>query len=136
MKVKLSDILEAFELNDRYSEYFLDLKTGEVVQIDNMLMTEDEKEKIYETLDSHGSLRLPSSYDVRDYELMDSFASHQTGAKREKLLNAITERGAFSRFKNQVQVLGLEKKWYDFQALAYRSMAINWCKEHDLEWEE
>ncbi len=33
MKVKLSDILEAFELNDRYSEYFLDKETGEVVQV-------------------------------------------------------------------------------------------------------
>ncbi len=33
MKVKLSDILEAFELNDRYSEDFLDKETGEDVQV-------------------------------------------------------------------------------------------------------
>lgn len=43
MKVKLDDILEAFELNDRYSEYFLDEETGEVVQVNDMMMTQDEK---------------------------------------------------------------------------------------------
>jgi len=47
MKVKLDDILEAFELNDRYSEYFLDEETGEVVQVNDMMMTQDEKAEIY-----------------------------------------------------------------------------------------
>ena len=60
MKVKLDDILEAFELNDRYSEYFLDEETGEVVQVNDMMMTQDEKAEIYDRLDEHGFLRLPS----------------------------------------------------------------------------
>ena len=54
MKVKISDILEAFELNDRYSEYFLDQKTGEVVQVNDMIMTQEEKDEIYDRLDEHG----------------------------------------------------------------------------------
>ena len=28
------------------------------------------------------------------------------------------------------------KKWYDFQAEYYRKLAIDWCQEHGLEYEE
>jgi len=39
MKVKLGDILEAFELNDRYSEYFLDQETGFPLPLTSATMT-------------------------------------------------------------------------------------------------
>jgi len=136
MKVKLSDILEAFELNDKYAEYFLDLETGEVVFVNEMMMTEDEKTEIYDRLDEHGFLRLPTSYDIRDYDVMDAFVGTMSGPRRERLLDAIAGRGAFSRFKNEIRALGMEKQWYDFQADSYRRKAIEWCEEHDLEWEE
>ena len=136
MKVNLSDILEAFELNDRYTEYFLDLETGEVVFVNDMMMMEEEKTAIYDRLDEHGFLRLPTSYDIDDYDMMGDFIDTLTGSRREKLLNAIIGRGAFSRFKNEVRSMGLEQKWYDFQNTAYRKKAIEWCEEHDLEWEE
>ena len=73
MKVKLSDILEAFELNDRYSKYFLDQETGEVVQVNDMMMTQDERDEIYDRLDEHGFYRLPTSHDLREYDVMESF---------------------------------------------------------------
>ena len=136
MKVKLSDILEAFELNDRYSEYFLDLETGEIVQVNDMMMMESEKEEIYDRLDEHGFLRLPTSFDIYDYDIMGDFIDTLSGSRREKLLSAITGRGAFGRFKDEIRSLGLEKQWYDFQASTYRRKAIAWCKENDLEWEE
>lgn len=68
MKVKLDDILEAFELNDCYSEYFLDEETGEVIQVNDMMMSQDEKAEIYDRLDEHGFLRLPS--DIHDFDIM------------------------------------------------------------------
>ena len=59
MRVKLSDILEAFELNDRYSEYFLDLETNEVVQVNDMMMMESEKVKSTTGWMSMGSCAFP-----------------------------------------------------------------------------
>lgn len=136
MKVKLSDILEAFELNDRYSEYFLDQETGEVVQVNDMMMTQDEKDEIYDRLDEHGFYRLPTSFDIRDYDIMDAFVDTLSGTRREKLLTAISGRGAFGNFKNQIRALGIQQQWYDFQAAAYKRKAIEWCEENELEWEE
>lgn len=136
MKVKLSDILEAFELNDRYSEYFLDQETGEVVQVNDMMMTQDEKDEIYDRLDEHGFYRLPTSFDIRDYDIMDAFVDTLSGTRREKLLTAISGRGAFGNFKNQIHALGIQQQWYDFQAAAYKRKAIEWCEENELEWEE
>ena len=136
MKVKLGDILEAFELNDRYSEYFLDQETGEVVQVNDMMMTSEEKDEICDRLDEHGFYRLPTSFDIRDYDIMNDFVSQQTGSRRETLLTAISGRGAFGNFKREIRSMGLEQKWYDFQADAYKRKAIAWCEEHNLEWEE
>lgn len=136
MKVKLSDILEAFELNGRYSEYFLDQETGEVVQVNDMMMTQDEKDEIYDRLDEHGFYRLPTSFDIRDYDIMDAFVDTLSGTRREKLLTAISGRGAFGNFKNQIRTLGIQQQWYDFQAAAYKRKAIEWCEENELEWEE
>ena len=136
MKVKLGDILEAFELNDRYSEYFLDQETGEVVQVDDMMMTSAEMDEICDRLDEHGFYRLPTSFDIRDYDIMNDFVSQQTGSRRETLLTAISGRGAFGNFKREIRSMGLEQKWYDFQADAYKRRAIAWCEEHNLEWEE
>ena len=136
MKVKLDDILEAFELNDRYSEYFLDQETGEVVQVDDMMMTSAEMDEICDRLDEHGFYRLPTSFDIRDYDIMNDFVSQQTGSRRETLLTAISGRGAFGNFKREIRSMGLEQKWYDFQADAYKRKAIAWCEEHNLEWEE
>lgn len=136
MKVKLSDILEAFELNDRYSKYFLDQETGEVVQVNDMMMTQDEKDETYDRLDEHGFYRLPTSFDIRDYDIMDAFVDTLSGTRREKLLTAISGRGAFGNFKNQIRALGIQQQWYDFQAAVYKRKAIEWCEENELEWEE
>lgn len=135
MKVKLSDILEALELNDRYSEYFLDEETGEVVQVNEMMMTQDEKSEIYDRLDEHGFFRLPTSFDIDDFSLMDDFISTMPATSRKKLFEAISGRSPFRNFKDEIRLMGQEQKWYDFQADAYRRKAIAWCKEHNVEWE-
>jgi hypothetical protein len=133
MKVKLGDILEAFELNDRYSEYFLDQETGEVVQVNDMMMTQDEKAETYDRLDEHGFLRLPS--DIHDFDIMGDFVDTCSGTRREKLLTAISGRSPFRNFKDEVRRMGIEKQWYDFQADAYRRKAIEWCEEHGVEYD-
>lgn len=135
MKVKLDDILEAFELNDRYSEYFLDKETGEVVQVNDMMMTSEEKEQICDRLDEHGFYRLPSSFDIRDFDIMGDFIDTLSGSRREKLLTAISGRSPFRNFKDKIRTLGIEKQWYDFQADAYKRKAIEWCEEHGVNYD-
>ena len=50
MKVKLSDIIDAIEMTDQYSEYFLDKETGKVEWVSDMAMTQEEQEEVYDRL--------------------------------------------------------------------------------------
>lgn len=73
MKVKLSDIIDAMEMTDQYSENFLDRITGEIVWISDLAMTSSEQEEAYDRLDEHGFYRLPTSFDIREYDMMEKF---------------------------------------------------------------
>lgn len=69
MKVKLSEIIDAIEMADQESEYFLDAETGEIIRTNDMIMSSEEKEEATEQLDEHGFYRLPTSFDIQTYEL-------------------------------------------------------------------
>ena len=136
MKVKLSDIIDAIEMADQFSENFLDRETGEIVWISDMAMSEDEKEEACDRLDEHGFYRLPTSYDIHEYGIMEEFVCSLPQPMQNKLSQAISGRGAFRRFKNMICQLGIEEQWYEYQASAYRRKAIEWCKENQLVFEE
>lgn len=136
MKVKLQSIIDAIEMTDQYSEYFLDKETGEIEYVSDMAMTQKEQEEIYDRLDEHGFYRLPTSFDIRDYDIMEDFINTLSGTSHDKLARAIQGKGAFRRFKDMVYDLGIDQRWYDFQASAYKRKAIGWCEENGIEYEE
>ncbi len=51
------------------------------------------------------------------------------------LENAISGRGAFRRFKDSVINIGIQQKWYSYKERAYEQIAIDWCKNHNLEYD-
>ena len=136
MKVKLSDIITAIEMTDQYSENFLDRETGEIVWISDMAMTSDEKEEACEQLDEHGFYRLPTSFDIREYDMMEEFTLALPEPARSRLESAIRGKGAFRRFKDTIRRLGVDRQWYEFQSAGYKQKAIEWCRENGLEYEE
>ena len=135
MKVKLEDIIEAIEFTSDDIEYFLDQETGEIVMISDMTMTSEEKEAACEALDEHGFYRLPTQWELRDYDTMEAFVDNLSGLAQERLATAISGRGAFRRFKDEVRRLGLEDEWYAWHDDAYRRKAIEWCEENGIEYE-
>ena len=136
MKVKLSYIIDAIEMTDQYSEYFLDKESGKVEWVSDMAMTREEQEDVYDRLDEHGFYRLPTSFDIRDYDIMEDFIGTLSGSNHDRLVSAIQGKGAFRRFKDNVIRLGIDKQWYDFQANAYKRKAARWCEDNDIEYEE
>ena len=136
MKVKLSDIIDAIEMTDQYSEYFLDKETGKVEWVSDMAMTQEEQEEVYDRLDEHGFYRLPTSFDIHDYDIMEEFVYTLSGSARDKLASAIQGKGAFGRFKDTVIRLGIDQEWYDFQSAEYKRKAARWCEDNGIEYEE
>lgn len=136
MKVKLEDIIEAITMADQSSEYFLDKENGTIEWVNDIAMTYQERQEICDRLDKHGFYRLPTQYEIRDYDIMEDFTETLSDSQRLKLTKAIQGRGAFRRFKDTVHYLGLAEKWYAFQDEAYRRKAVEWCEENGIEYEE
>ena len=53
-------------------------------------------------------------------------------AAQGELGDALRGRGAFRRFKDGVQRLGLAEKWYSYRDRGYEEVARAWCDAHDI----
>ena len=134
MTVKLEDIYETIMMTDQDSKYFLDKETGGIELLNEMIMSSEEYQELCDRLDEHGFYRLPTQYEIRDYDIMEAFAYTLSGTDKQKLLNALQGRGAFRRFKDTVNYLSLSERWYSFQDKAYMKMAAEWCEENDIDY--
>lgn len=79
-------------------------------------------------------LRLPSSWGIHEYEIVERFCrTREDPDKRERLLRAIRGKGAFRRFKDRADELGVLDEWYEYKVRALTDKAIAWCEENDVE---
>ena len=151
--VQLKDIVEALEMQfDEYSSY-LDLDTGKVETVSKDLLSEAEESDDDEEPDlpdwqmpeweiakrivsTDRFKRLPTKYDVHEWEIMRDFADSVESEKiSEELLNAIHGAGAFRYFKDTLRRRGIESKWFEFRDQALRDIAREWCEDQGIAWE-
>lgn len=136
MKVKLSDIIEALEFTDDTTHYFLDKTTGEIVMVSEFGMDSEEQQEAYDRLDEHGFYRLPEQRELNGYHTMETFIETLPSPARDRLEIAISGRGAFRRFKDEIRRLGVEKDWYQYEEDSFKNTAIEWCEENGIEYKE
>ena len=153
VRVKLRDIAD--EMTGQFTEMSLLLskKTGEVVLITDEVVCAAEYDDPLEAYpewqhemieiakdvmnNPEDYISLPSKYDINDYDIMRRFcASVEDEKKSNYLLYAIRGKGAFRRFKNAVDRLGMSEQWFAFRDEAYREIARDWCEYHSIEYEE
>lgn len=132
MQVKLSDIIEAIDFTDDGMTYYYNKKTGEVeLVVDGMADDDAVADEIEDNFDQY--LRLPSHYEINDYQKMVEFiAGLPAGKEAQRLTRAINGRGAFRRFRDELEQLELTQAWYDFKDAANRQQAIAWCRENQV----
>lgn len=75
-------------------------------------------------------LRLPDSRDFNEYRVMKEFAYKQPEEAQEKLLKALSQKGAYRLFKDMVNKLGIEKFWYAYRDECMRIFAEDWCRKN------
>ena len=154
--VKLKELAD--EMQSQMNEWttFLNKKTGEFVPVsdDELRIAEDgedvgnafslveideDRVKMAEDIldNSDDYIELPSRFDIDEYDIMERFCeSIKNGRDRDALLIAIKGSGAFRRFKEIVRRFGLEDDWYRFKDEAYQELAIEWCNENGILFEE
>ena len=134
MKIKLSRLVEAiYMLSDDAGGYYSPSKEDLVYPYIDGYSEEESEEMMAE----EGLIPLPDKYDRDDYGNMKRFIAEKTsGEAKEWLTNAIRGRGAFRMFRATVERFGLLEEWYDYQEKCYLGLALEWCSEHGIEYDD
>ena len=153
IRVKLNDIIEGLEFQSDERHSFLDKRTGEVVSIsdEEMQAAEDDepiedfpdwqqdlvriaKEIVDETRDY---IDLPTKFDIDEYRIMEKFClSLNDSEMSDTLYSSIKGSGAFRRFKDAINEYDIADDWYKYRNDALKEIAIEWCQDNDIEFED
>ena len=153
IRVKLDDIIEGLECQSDERLSYLDKRTGTVVLIsdEEIQAAEDNepiedfpewqhnqvkiaKEILAETGDYIG---LPSKFDIHEYSIMERFClSIDDPEISDTLYSLIKGRGAFQRFKNAIHKFDIVEDWYKYRDNRLKEIAIEWCEEYGIEFED
>jgi hypothetical protein len=153
IRVKLSDIIEGLESQSDESSSFLDKRNGEVVLMTDYAMRAAEENEPFEDVpdwekelvsiakeilaDTGDYIQLPTKYDIDEYSIMENFCmSLERKEIGDILYDLISGSGAFRRFKDAAYKYGVEDEWYKYRDNAMKELAIEWCRQNDIEFEE
>jgi hypothetical protein len=149
--VDLEKFLETLDLANDLFVTFIDPDTGEVFWFQEDLIRRAKEWDGESSLDDEGWeaedirkikpllakknrwIEMPTQFDADEYSMMVDFANDQSDeAIQDDLLDAISGKGAFRRFKDAVRRLGVDEKWYAFRDEAFRVFAKNWLEDEGL----
>jgi L-methionine (R)-S-oxide reductase len=156
-QAKLSEIIDGLDMQSDDVESYFNKKNGKLVHItetdrseyeDYDSFDEDETEEdflddrdnvpeeirdVFENEDDY--LSLPSQHDIHEYDIMADFCgSVENKEQASQLQRAIKGSGAFRRFKDLVNELGIEERWYRFRTAAFKEIAVEWCEDNEIEY--
>jgi hypothetical protein len=153
IRIKLSDIIDGIESqSDEYNSY-LNKKTGEVVLVSDYEMRAAEEEEPIEDYpeweqdqirlareiiaETGQYVPLSSKFDVDEHGMMESFCLSLADPKvRDALRDLIRGAGASRRFKDAVFHYGVEEQWRAYHDNALKEIAIAWCRQNHIEFDE
>ena len=134
MNVKLNEVIDALDFTNDEIEYYYNPDTEEIF-MSNIGefedLTEDELDELFEK-----SIMLPTRYDINEYEMMEDFAETINDTRlQNQLYISLNGSGAFRRFKDTCINFDIINDWYKFRDERYKEIAIDWCKENNIEFE-
>lgn len=147
--VNLKDIIDGMDFQGDETTSYLNKKTGDVVTVsdEEFRAVEDgepmedfpdwQQEAIRiadEVLATEDYIALPSKFDIHEYAIMERFClSIDDDRIRETMYGSIQGKGAFRRFKDNINRYGIAEDWYKYRDGAIRQMAIDWCEENGIQ---
>jgi len=159
--VFLRDLVDELQMLSSESNAYLNKVTGKVITItsDDVAMAEIDQEietdledadeetigevsnletqfydEVKKVLASDADyLKLPSKFDIDEYEIMERFClSVPDGQVSDVLLGKIRGSGAFRRFKETIYEYGIENDWFKYRDEAYKEIAIAWLESNGI----
>ena len=131
--VTLSKIIDGLEMVDDTIDCYYNLEKDEIL-LSNIGeygdLTEDEIDEIFEE-----SIILPTQYEINEYKMMEDFIEIIDNSEiRNNLQRLIQGKGAFRRFKDYCIEMDIIQDWYKYRDKEYKEIAIEWCKQNELEY--
>jgi len=145
--VSLRDVVAAMDVPNREWESFLDPESGEIITItddDRSALDDPEPEllpdwqrellpKIRAVLESDRYLRLPDSFEIHEWSIMERFClTIGDPSARGELLDAIHGSGAFRVFRRTLERLGLRDPWHAYRESTFEQIARDWLEAHGV----
>ena len=146
--VSLLDVIEAMDLISDEATAYINQKTGELFTLTDEVLAfaenpdeaaeaarwqKDLLPKAREVIASEDFIPLPGKFEIHDWSIMERFArSLKDAAVNDELDAALHGRGAFRRFKDAVQRLGIADKWYRYRDAALEEIAIEFLEAHGI----
>lgn len=130
--VLLEKIIEGLEMVDDEIDCYYNPEINEIFlsnigEYENL--NEDEIDELFEK-----SIILPTQYEINEYQIMVDFINTIKEENIKGTLNRLIQgKGAFGRFKDYCFDMNIIQDWYEYKEKKYRDIAIEWCKENDLE---
>jgi len=123
----------AFEHNAPDTHSYLDLETGQVVQVVDSRPEDEEKRTMIRTSGSR-YVHLDPASSREQYRWMERFvASVEDGTLKERLILAIDGKGAFRRFKDVLLSYPVERdRWFAYRANLLHIYIDSWLEPRDV----
>lgn len=137
VKTDLLELMDAFDNCRIGYQFYLDIKTGEILHISDEWMDTNEIEEIYDRIESEPEryLDVPTDSSREGYRDMEAFAEIVEDRNlREKLEIALNGRGAFRRFKDVLFGYPEKRKeWFKFKDERLKRRVNEWLEVNKIE---
>ena len=145
--VSLQDVVNAIDLPNQEWESFLDPNSGEIITVteDDVSALEDPEPdllpdwqrellpNIRKAVESDTCLRLPTSFDVHEWSIMERFCHTVLVATvQEELLDSIHGNGAFRTFRKTLERRSLLEQWYAYRQSGFEQIARDWLESNRI----
>ncbi len=156
-KVEIQKIVDELQMRFMDTTVYYNKITGETlnVQDDDFRIVEDDDfennienypewqrehlKNVYDLMynDVDNYIALPSNFEIKDSDIMEEFIENVSNAnKKRQLENCMWQKGMYRKFKDKLMDIVLENDYYEFYDEKLKEIAIEWCKENNLEYEE
>ncbi|MCK3976297.1 hypothetical protein HCC58_06645 [Streptococcus suis] len=136
MTVWFQDVVDSLQMISQGDRYYYDSHIDELVYLSVGEFRIESRDGLEEEIEEDVAGRfvgLPTYYDFNPYTFMELYISDLTdGDLSGRLSRAIRGRGAFRRFKNELERCDRFEEWYAFETQCYKELVLEWCQENKI----
>ncbi|HEL2278731.1 TPA: hypothetical protein TZI89_001217 [Streptococcus suis] len=136
MTVWFQDVVDSLQMISQGDRYYYDSRIDELVYLSVGEFRIESRDGLEEEIEEDVTgrfVRLPTYYDFNPYTFMERYVYHlPDGDLSDHLSRAIRGRGAFRRFKNELERCYRLEEWYAFETQCYKELVLEWCQENKI----